>query len=75
MTETLKKAAIGINRMAVILWCVMAEVTIVWLALEQNITDVEGVVKIALPEYIIITAMTLVAALGGVDRWKQPKES
>ncbi len=65
--ETAKNAVMGIKRMGVILWCVTAIVLIVFLCLYY--ADAKEVV----PTSLIITAMTLVAALGGVDVWKQSK--
>ena len=64
MTEQLRNAVIGIKRMGVILWCVAAIVNIIFLHLSY---DVEMT-------YPSITAMTLIAALGGVDVWKQGKQ-
>ncbi len=62
MAETVKNAVMGIKRMGVILWCV---------------AGISGVAYMAKPDTgeiapaIVITAMTLIAALGGVDVWKQ----
>ncbi len=62
MTEEIKNAVIGIKRMSVILWCVAAIAVVTYLA-----KPVTG----DIPTPIVITAMTLIAALGGVDVWKQ----
>jgi hypothetical protein len=67
LTAVIKNAGIGMKRMGVILWCVLAIVVIVFLALHYSTAGKE------VPMPIIITAMTLVAALGGVDVWKQRK--
>ena len=61
MTEKVRNAVIGIKRMGVILWCVAAIVMIIYLHLSYE-TDMA---------YPSITAMTLIAAMGGVDVWKQ----
>jgi len=61
MVEIAKKAAMGIKRMSVILWCVSAIVMIVFL----HLCYVEEMGAAS------ITAMTLIAALGGVDVWKK----
>ena len=69
--ETLAKASISIRRMGVILWCVAAIVSLVFMNLYYAEHDK------TIPQYITITAMTFIAALGGVDVWKQgllPKE-
>ncbi len=62
MPDQIRKVAIGIKRMAVIIWCVTGIVGVCYLAQPESGT-------IETP--IIITAMTLIAALGGVDVWKQ----
>jgi Na+/H+ antiporter NhaD/arsenite permease-like protein len=62
--EGIKKAVIGGKRMFVILWCVAAIVAVAYLAKPST-----G----ELPTPIVITAMTLIAAMGGVDVWKQGK--
>lgn len=54
-------AAMGIKRMGVILWCVLAITAIIGLHLYFKEDIKAGA----------ITAMTLIAALGGVDVWKQ----
>jgi hypothetical protein len=61
MTEQVRNAVIGIKRMGVILWCVAAITLIVFLNLHY--AEPTGAPS--------ITAMTLIAALGGVDVWKQ----
>lgn len=61
MTDQIKNAVMGIKRMGVILWCVAAIVLIVFLHLHYA-EDLKA------PS---ITAMTLIAAMGGVDVWKQ----
>ena len=71
MPEVVKKAVMGVKRMGVILWCVTAIVLLVFLNLHYGNPEVEGKVVFQLSEYITITAMTLIAALGGVDVWKQ----
>lgn len=62
MVEPIKKAVIGIKRMGVIFWCTAAICYVTGLA---KPSDGE------IPTAIIISAMTLVAAMGGVDVWKQ----
>ena len=62
MVEQIRKTVIGVKRMGVILWCVAAIAGIVYLA-----KPVTG----DIPASIVITAMTLIAAMGGVDVWKQ----
>ncbi len=62
MAETVKNAVIGTKRMGVILWCVTAIAVVAFIA-----KPVTG----DIPTPIVITAMTLIAALGGVDVWKQ----
>lgn len=64
MTEKVRNAVIGIKRMGVILWCVTAIVSIVFLSLHYA-------EDMGAPS---ITAMTLIAALGGVDVWKQGRD-
>ncbi len=61
MSETVKKGVIGVKRMGVILWCVTAICYLSYLATTS--TEV--------PTSVIVTAMTWIAALGGVDKWKQ----
>ena len=65
MTEQVKKAVIGVKRMGVIFWCVAAICFIAKLAKPDT-----G----EIPTAVIISAMTLVAAMGGVDVWKQGQE-
>ena len=60
--EAIKKAVIGGKRMFVILWCVTAITAVAYMA---KPTTGE------IPTPIVITAMTLIAAMGGVDVWKQ----
>lgn len=62
MTEVIKNSVIGIKRMGVILWCVAAIAAVTFMSKPET-----G--DISTP--IVITAMTLIAALGGVDVWKQ----
>ena len=62
MTEVIKNTVIGVKRMSVILGCVAAIVGVVYLC-----KPVTG----DMPTPIVITAMTLIAAMGGVDVWKQ----
>ncbi len=62
MTDQVRKTVIGAKRMGVILWCVAAIAGIVYLA-KPATGDI--------PTPIVITAMTLIAAMGGVDVWKQ----
>jgi hypothetical protein len=64
MTDTIKKGAISIKRMGVILWCVTAICVVVYITKPTT-----GEVPIS----VIVTAMTLIAAMGGVDVWKQAK--
>jgi hypothetical protein len=64
MPEVVKNTVIGIKRMGVILWCVAAIVGVTYLSKP-------GTGEIPMP--VIITAMTLIAAMGGVDVWKQGK--
>jgi hypothetical protein len=63
MTE-LKKAVLGVKRMTVMLVSIIAITTIAWMAKPDT-----G----EMPMPIVITAMTLIAAMGGVDVWKQAK--
>jgi phosphate/sulfate permease len=65
MSETTKKAAIGLKRMGVLMWCVMAIVVVVFMHLAYTVT-------MGAPA---LTAMTLIAAMGGVDVWKQGGKS
>ncbi len=65
MSKKAKKAPMGVKRMGVILWCVTAICAIVYMA-----KPVTGEV----PTSVVVTALTLIAALGGVDRWKQVKD-
>ena len=64
MSET-PKNTVGVKRMGVILWCVAAICVVVWMAKPTT-----GEV----PTSVIVTALTLIAALGGVDRWKQARD-
>jgi hypothetical protein len=57
----MKGAVIGLKRMGVIFWCVLAIVMVVFLNLHY--AEDMGAAS--------ITAMTLIAAMGGVDVWKQ----
>ncbi len=61
MGEKIKAAAMGTRKMAVILWCVLAITGIVFM----------HVVTYTEVGYGGLTAMALIAALGGVDVWKQ----
>jgi phosphate/sulfate permease len=61
MTQPVRNAVIGVKRMGVILWCVTAIVAIVFLHLHYA-------EDMGAPS---ITAMTLIAAMAGVDVWKQ----
>lgn len=65
MVQEIKNGAIGVKRMGVILWCVAAICIIVYMA-----KPVTGEV----PTAIIVTAMTIVGTLGGIDRWRQIKD-
>ncbi len=69
MTEIVKNAVMSIKRMSVILWCVASIVLIVFLSLYYGQTA-EG----AHGDGVMYTAMTLIAALGGVDVWKARKD-
>ncbi len=71
MAETVKNAVMGIKRMGVILWCVAAIVLLVFLNLHYGQVGEDGKAGFQLSEYITITAMTLIAAMGGVDALKQ----
>jgi hypothetical protein len=62
MAEVIKNTVMGAKRMGVILWCVAAIAFVTWLA-KPDTGDI--------PTPIVITAMTLIAAMGGVDVWKQ----
>ncbi len=62
MTETVKKTVIGIRKMGVIMWCVAAIVGIEALHIQSG---GEGMGTSGM------LAMGLIAALGGVDIWKQ----
>ncbi len=62
MSENVKKTVMGVKRMGVILWCVTAISAIVYMS-KPATGDI--------PTSIVITAMTLIAAMGGVDVWKQ----
>ncbi len=75
MAEVVKNAVMGVKRMGVILWCVMAIVLLVFLNLHYGQAGSEGQVAVKLPEYMTITAMTLIATLGGVDVWKQGRQA
>jgi hypothetical protein len=61
MTDQIKSVVMGGKRMGVILWCVAAITFVVWTHLHYNEDIGAGA----------ITAMTLIAAMGGVDVWKQ----
>lgn len=65
-----KNAVMGVKRMGVILWCVAAIVLIIFLNLSYGHID-DGNGGTHMPVYVTITAMTLIAAMGGVDVWKQ----
>ena len=69
--NTAKNTAMGIKRMGVILWCVAAIVLVVWLTLSYSSPNDAGEIEHPVPVSVIITAITLIAALGGVDVWKQ----
>ena len=64
MTEATQKAVIGVKRMMVMV---------------SAITAIAGVTYMArpatgeIPTSVVITAMTLIAAIAGVDVWKQTK--
>jgi hypothetical protein len=62
MPEVIKNTVMGVKRMGVILWCVAAITVVTYMA-----KPVSG----DIPTPIVITAMTLIAAMGGVDVWKQ----
>lgn len=71
--KTGKNAVMSVKRMSVILWCVTAIVLIVWLNLFYAQVTEEGC-TLQIPQYITVTAMSLIAAMGGVDVWKnRPK--
>jgi hypothetical protein len=76
--ETIKKAATGIQRMSIVLWCVTAIVVIHWINLYYSQPVLESGVIVPVPnmvsEYVTITAMSLIATLGGVDVLKRAKE-
>ncbi len=63
-TGIVRNTVMGAKRMGVILWCVTAIGVVTWLS-----KPVTG----DIPTPIVITAMTLIAAMGGVDVWKQGK--
>jgi hypothetical protein len=71
MTEVVKKAAMTLKKMSVILWCVTAIVVIVFLAYFYGQPAVDGGNAVEVPTAVIITAMTLIAGLGGADVLKQ----
>ncbi len=56
----------GVKRMGVIFWCVTAICVVTYLAKPDT-----G----EMPTAIVITAMTLIGTLGGVDVWKQGKQA
>ncbi len=60
--EHIKNAVMGTRRMGVIFWCVAAICFVVYMAKDNDI-----------PTAIVISAMTLIAAMGGVDVWKQAR--
>lgn len=62
MPEVIKNTVIGVKRMGIILWCVAAIAAVTYMA-KPATGDI--------PTSIVITAMTLIAAMGGVDVWKQ----
>jgi hypothetical protein len=62
LSDTVKKATMGVKRMGIILWCVTAICYLSYLSKPAT-----GEV----PTAVIVTAMTLIAAMGGVDKWKQ----
>jgi hypothetical protein len=62
MADKLKEVVMGTKRMGVVLWCVTAICAVVYMAKPDT-----G----EIPVSVIVTAMTLIAAMGGVDRWKQ----
>ncbi len=65
MTEVIKNTVMGVKRMGVIFWCVTAICVVVYLAKPAT-----G----EIPSSIVITAMTLIGAMGGVDVWKQGRQ-
>jgi hypothetical protein len=69
MVEAIKNAALGIKRMSVIIWCVTAIVTIIFLSYHYG----QRPEAVLISPYVIITAMTLIAGLGGIDIYKQAK--
>ncbi len=70
MVEAIKTAVIGIKKMSIILWCVTAIVVIVFLAYFYSQPS-EDSTAVSIPTAVVITAMTLIAALGGADVLKQ----
>jgi predicted transglutaminase-like protease len=66
MTEVVKKAVMSMKKMSVIIWCVTAIVVIVWLAFFYGQPSGDST-AVTVPSAVVITAMTLVAALGGAD--------
>ncbi len=64
MVEPIKKAVIGVKRMGVIFWCVAAICYVAALAKPDT----------GIPTAVVISAMTLIAAMGGVDVWKQGRD-
>jgi hypothetical protein len=67
MTEVVKKAVMSMKKMSVIIWCVTAIVVIVFLAFFYGQPAVDGGNAVEVPSAVVITAMTLIAALGGAD--------
>ncbi len=65
--QAAKAGAMNLKRMSVILWCVTAIILIVWLNLFYGNGSEENNI---LPHYVNVTALTLIAALGGADVWK-----
>ena len=61
MGDVIKKAAMGTRKMIVVFWCVLAITAIVYM----HIAYCEDI------GYGGLVAMMLIAALGGVDAWKQ----
>jgi heme/copper-type cytochrome/quinol oxidase subunit 2 len=69
MTETVKNAVMSMKKMSVLIWCVTAIVVIVFLTYHYS-KPTDGT-AVSVPTSVAITAMTLVAALGGADVLKQ----
>lgn len=61
LKETASKAVMGTKRMALQMWCVLA------------IGGIEYMHSVGKPEssYVTLVAILMIAALGGVDAWKQ----